>query len=79
MFVHLIVLNSFWEPTKMTQKLSLAAASASLIVQTVKNLPAVQKTWAQSLGWKDPVEKGMTTHSNILAWIIPWTEEPGRL
>ena len=40
---------------------------------------AVQKTWVQSLGWEDPLEKGMATHSSILAWRIPWTEEPGRL
>jgi len=38
-----------------------------------------QETWVQSLGWEDPLEEGMTTHSNILAWRIPWTEEPGRL
>ena len=47
--------------------------------QTVKNLPAVQETWVQPLGWKDPLEKGMTTHSSILAWRILWTEEPGGL
>ena len=45
----------------------------------VKNLPAMQETQVQSLGWEDPPEKGMTTHSNILAWRIPWTEEPGGL
>ena len=45
----------------------------------VKNPPAMQKTWIQSLGWKDPLEKGMATHSSILAWRIPWAEEPGRL
>ena len=44
----------------------------------VKNLPAKQETWVQSLGWEDPLEEGMATHSSILAWIIPWTEEPGR-
>ena len=44
-----------------------------------KNPPAMQETWGQSLGWKDPLEKGMATHSNILAWRIPWMEEPGRL
>ena len=44
-----------------------------------KNLPAVQETWVQSLGWEDPLEKEMTTHSSILAWKIPWTEEPGGL
>ena len=47
--------------------------------QTVKNPPAMQETWVQSLGQEDPLEKGMTTHSNILAWEISWIEEPGRL
>ena len=45
----------------------------------VKNLPAVQETQVQTLGWKDPLEKGMATLSSILAWEIPWTEESGRL
>ena len=45
----------------------------------VKNLPAVQETWVRSLGWEDPLEKEMATHSSILAWRIPWTENPGRL
>ena len=49
------------------------------MAQIVKNLPAVQETWVISLDWKDPLEKGMTTHSNILAWRIQWTEELGRL
>ena len=47
------------------------------MAQMVKNVPAVQETWAQSLGQKDPLEKGMLTHSIILAWRIPWTEELG--
>ena len=51
---------------------------ASLLVQMVKNLPAMWETWVQSLGWEDPLEKVMATHSSILAWRIPWTEEPGR-
>ena len=46
---------------------------ASLVVQLVKNLPAMWETWVQSLGWKDPLEKGKATHSCILAWRIPWT------
>ena len=46
---------------------------------SVKNLPAVQETQVQSLSWEDPLEKGMTTCSSILAWRIPWTEEPGAL
>ena len=45
----------------------------------VKRLPTVQETWVQSLGWEDLLEKEMATHSNILAWKIPWTEELGRL
>ena len=45
----------------------------------VKNLPAMQDTQVQSLGWEDPLEKGTATHYSILAWRIPWTEEPGRL
>ena len=45
----------------------------------VENLPALQETWVQSLGWEDPLEEGMATHSSILAWKIPWTEEPGGL
>ena len=45
----------------------------------VKNLPAMQKTQVRSLGWEDPLEKEMATHSSILAWEIPWTEEPGGL
>ena len=52
---------------------------SSLVAQMVKNLPAIWETWAQSLGREDPPEKGMATHSSILAWRIPWTEEPGGL
>ena len=47
------------------------------MVQTVKNLPAIQETQVPSLGWEDPLEEGMATHFGILAWRIPWTEEPG--
>ena len=50
---------------------------ASLVAPMVKNLRAMLKTWVQSLGWEDPLEEGMATHSSILAWRIPWTEEPG--
>ena len=46
---------------------------------TVKNLPTMQETWIRFLGWGHPLEKGMATHSSILAWRIPWTEEPGGL
>ena len=55
------------------------AWEASLVAQTVKNLPAVQETRIRSLSWEDPLEKEMATHSSNLAWRIPWTEEPGRL
>ena len=50
---------------------------ASLVAQMVKNLHAMQETQVQSLDWEAPLEKGMATHSSILAWRIPWTEEPG--
>ena len=53
--------------------------SASLVALMVKNLPAMQETCVQSLGQEDPLEKGMATHSSILAWRIPGTEEPGGL
>ena len=53
--------------------------SSSLMAQLVKKLSAMQKTWVLSLGWEDPLEKDMATHSSNLAWEIPWTEEPGRL
>ena len=52
---------------------------ASWVAQMLKNPPATQETWVWSLGWEDPLEKGMATHSSILAWRIPWTEEPGGL
>ena len=52
---------------------------ASLIAQLVKNLPAMQDTSIQFLGWEDPLEKRMATHASILAWRLPWIEEPGRL
>ena len=51
----------------------------SLVAQMVKNLPAVQETWVRSLGWEDPLEKEMATHSSIIAWEISWTDEPGEL
>jgi len=52
---------------------------ASLVAQLVKNIPAMLETPVQFLGHEDPLEKGMTTHSSVLAWRISWTEEPGRL
>jgi len=50
-----------------------------ILPQTVKNLPVMQEMQVQPLGWEDSLEKGMATYSSILAWIIPWTEDPGRL
>ena len=52
---------------------------ASLVALSVKNLPPVQETQVRSLGWENPLEKEMATHSSILAWRIPWTEKPGEL
>ena len=60
----------------MTRK---QVVGSSLVAQTVKHLPAMLETWVQFLGWEDPLEKEMATHSSTLVWKIPWTEEPGRL
>ena len=57
----------------------VSSSKPSLVAQMVKNLPAMQKTWIQSLGWEDSLEKEMVTHSSILTWKTPWTEELGRL
>ena len=54
-------------------------SEASLVAPKAKNLSAMQVTWVRPLGWEDPLEKGMATHSSILAWKMPWMEEPGRL
>ena len=54
-------------------------AGAFLVAQTVKNLAAMQETWVRSVGWEDPLEKGMATHCSILAWRIPWIEQPWAL
>ena len=53
--------------------------SVTHVAQRLKRLPAMQETWVRFLGWEDPLEKEMATHSSILAWSIPWTEEPGGL
>ena len=60
-------------------KFSLDLIGASLVAQMVKNLPAVQETCVRSLSQEDPLEKGMATHSSILAWRTPWRKEPGEL
>ena len=57
------------------QQTTINIFTVSLAAQMVKNLPAIQEAWVQSQGWEDAPEKGMTTHSSILASIIPWTEE----
>ena len=57
----------------------ITSSSASLVAQMVKHLPAIWETWVWSLGWEDPLEEGMATHSSTLDWKIPLTEEPGRL
>ena len=67
-----------WEQW-LPQKVTLFVLQSSLVSQIVKNLPAMQQTWVRSLGQEDPPEKGMATHSHILAWRIPWSEEPGGL
>ena len=58
---------------------SMKRNTNSLVSQTVKNPPAMQETWVRSVGQGDPLEQGMATHSSILAWRIPWTEEAGGL
>ena len=59
--------------------MALVISWASLVAQSVKNMPAVQETRVRSLGWEDSLEKEMATHSSILVWKVPWTEETGRL
>ena len=76
---HSGVAKWFFEHGRNMQGLDSNYALASLVAQTVKNLPAIQETQVQSLGWEDPLEKGMATKSTIFAWRIPWTEEPGKL
>ena len=66
-----MLLLTFW--------ILLTSFRDSLVAQMVKNLPAMQETWGQSLGQEDPLEKGLATHSSIPAWKIPWTEESGGL
>ena len=58
---------------------SSVIASGNPMAHMVKSLPAIQETWVQSLGWEDTLEKEIATHTSILAWRIPWTEEPGSL
>ena len=69
-------IKSFWRKTRHE---SFCTIGASLVAQTVQNLSAMQETQVWSLGGEDPIEKGMATHSSIIAWRIPWTEESDRL
>ena len=57
----------------------MTSLSLSFIAQLIKNLPAMQETWVRFLGREDPLEKEMATHSSVLTWRIPWTEEPDKL
>ena len=66
------------EPGLITERPEQYSSSPEK-AQRVKRLPAVRETWVRSLGWEDPLEKEMATHSSTLVWKIPWTEEPGRL
>ena len=68
-----------WVEYSINVNLSMVFFRASLVTQTINNLPAMQETWVRSLGQEDPLEKGMAIHSSILAWRIPWTEEWLRL
>ena len=69
----------YGEVSKRTSSLLSLHIGASVVVQMVKNLPAMQETWVQFLGRDDPLEKGMATYASILAWRIPWTKEADRL
>ena len=74
-----IILGIFRNTAGMLIYISIVLLWASLVAQRLKHLPAMQETWVRSLGQEDPLEKEMATHSSILAWRIPWTEEPGGL
>ena len=83
-FPWLLLSKAYWYGVSLLPPLTWAVwgflfGEASLMAQRIKRLPAMQETWVLSLGWEDPLEKEMATHSSILAWRIPWTEEPGGL
>ena len=73
------VTKSWTRLKQLTLYACITMSRASLLTQVVNNLPAMQETWVQSLGWEDPLEENMAIHSNILSWRILWTEEPGGL
>ena len=68
--------STFIPPTLISY---LIALPTSLVVQMVKHLSTMRETWVRALGWEDPLEEEMATHSSTIAWKISWTEEPGRL
>ena len=68
-----VIREDLSEEKCLTENLKAERNQASLVAQLVKNPPAMRVIWVQSLGWEDPLEKGMPTHSSILAWRIPWT------
>ena len=74
----MVILNFQFNNSKISA-ISEFGFDGSLVSQMLKNLPSMQETLVRSPGWEDPLEKGMATHSSILAWRIPWTEEPGGL
>ena len=71
--------GAWWATVRRVAKRWTQQSDWSLVAQMVKNLPATLETQVQSLGWEDTLEKGIAMHSSILAYKIPWTEEPGRL
>ena len=73
-------MSSSWKALSMLANINISIVPwTSLVAQMVKQLPTMQETQVQSLGWEDPLEKEMATHSSILAWKIPWMEYPVRL
>ena len=71
--------NNFIKIIDKLKLLALKEGGLPWQLSSSKNPPAMQETWVQFLGWEDPLEKEMETHSSVLAWEIPWTEEPGGL
>ena len=78
-----LAIRSSWSEPQLVPGLVLVTVieplPGFLVAQTGKCLPAIRETWVRSLGWEDPLEKEMATHSSTLAWKIPWTEDPGGL
>ena len=73
-------MSSSWKALSMLANINISIVPwTSLVAQMLKRLPTMQETQVQSLGWEDPLEKEMATHSSILAWKIPWMEDPVRL